>query len=816
MKIQPYLIAKQARRTAEAGPVAPKDRSPQFQGRPFQDNRPSYVCQARLRKAIDAIPPGRTLSLSKETRRDGTVIQREPFDMGETRVRGMVERQVREQGLAKYDPNLIKEYPVTTVGFEYEFAQFDFSSAPAHPLKDVTHVVLIESEQKMPFSNLPFSLETDADNAIELVTPPFLIRTIGRRPIPHPGIVEHVNNQMKAELLQIAGKADSRRDTGSSTSTSTPAPRKKKGGDEAQMGNSTFQDLLKGVSDMTGFHFPSLGNIKIKSANVNPGTRSGGERPDGSFPQSETAPSRGSAMPTSSPMPEGVTIPATLSGAHTSPDEREDYRIVPSSLIKGLKTKPSTKDPTGISEQINIATDAFAYDALKSSGGEPGPTDGDFLELENSLKAFLSKHLSFDSSQADLSSSPTAFPTGTGRKRPIPPPAPFANQPSYMRIFLNELARNLSQCIAVEAINVVETFKAQLFKSLPPYNKLQTSYQRPSTPPLFELCADLRSHVKDVNDVWLKDTLISFARGLFQRPEDYQFIINLLKSALDDLGSLQLPSYKSHTFKRLNINKTLREQLRTTFTSLLNHFAGLPPLPAPAFSGRDFANFTEEEQMKHCCEFYPFLDDPVPFGGHHLHLPGVRHDTFIHPTKVNRLPAFYSSWLHVVEIRENPIKRLRALEDAEVKRVERVQPLEKIKEKRLRGPELQEQFRLLLESGEYIEDDIALTWGVPIEKLRRFLSRSFGEDAEKPIPPPSEARPALPSHQSGSVPKAQVLPLSPSTSGSSPMAPEPLPEAVTDPQPAAPTPAGKPTRMPSPKPPAKKSSSSLRRDKSAD
>lgn len=809
MKIQPYLIAKQARRTAEAGPVAPKDRNPQFQGRPFQDNRPSYVCQARLRKAIDAIPPGRTLSLLKETRRDGTVIQREPFDMGETSVRGMVERQVREQSL----PDLIATYPVTTVGFEYEFAQFDFSSAPAHPLKDVTHVVLIESEQKMPFSNLPFSLETDADNAIELVTPPFLIRTIGRRPIPHPGIVEHVNNQMKAELLQIAGKADSRRDTGSSTSTSTPAPRKKKGGDEAQMGNSTFQDLLNGVIRMTGFAFPPIGDIKIKSANVNPGTRSGGTPHRGSFPQSETTPSRGSTMPTSSPMPEGVTIPATLSGAHTSPDEREDYRIVPFSLIKGLKTKPSTKDPTGISEQINIATDAFAYDALKSSGGEPGPTDGDFLELENSLKAFLSEHLSFDSSQADLSSSPAAVPIGTGRKRPIPPPAPFANQPSYMRIFLNELARNLSQCIAVEAINVVETFKAQLFESLPSYEAPKITRKPPRQNESFEPCADLRSHVKDVNDVWLKDTLISFARGLFQRPEDYRFIIDLLESALNDLGSFQLPSYKSHTFRVLNINKTLPEQLRTTFASLLNHFEELPPLPAPAFSGRDFANFTEEEQMEHCREFYPFPDDPVPFGGHHLHLPGVRHDTFIHPTKVNRLPAFYSSWLHVVEVRENPIERLRALADIETERLER---LKRIKEKGLRGPQLQKQFRLLLESGEYIEDDIALTWGVPIKKLRRFLSHPFGEDAEKPLPPPSEARPALPSHQSDSAPKAQVLPLSPSTSGSSPMAPEPLPDVVTAPQPAAPTPAGKPTRMPSPKPPAKKSSSSLRRDKSAD
>ncbi|WP_197714670.1 eCIS core domain-containing protein [Nitrosomonas supralitoralis] len=91
---------------------------------------------------------------------------------------------------------------ITTVGFEHEFAQMDTGS-----IKGLTHLVLSASTKKLPLSNLPFYLETDADNALELVSPPFLVNTINdTTPIPDPKEVKQIDDMIQSSLSSMVAK----------------------------------------------------------------------------------------------------------------------------------------------------------------------------------------------------------------------------------------------------------------------------------------------------------------------------------------------------------------------------------------------------------------------------------------------------------------------------------------------------------------------------------------------------------------------------------------------------------------------------------
>jgi hypothetical protein len=108
------------------------------------------------------------------------------------------------QEMVQYE---VKKHPglfaslVTTAGFEHEFADMDSGSF----LSGVSHVKVASSAESMAFSGLPFHVETDASNALELVSPPFLFPTLKGEPIPLPEIVGAVDNLIQATLLSTVG-----------------------------------------------------------------------------------------------------------------------------------------------------------------------------------------------------------------------------------------------------------------------------------------------------------------------------------------------------------------------------------------------------------------------------------------------------------------------------------------------------------------------------------------------------------------------------------------------------------------------------------
>lgn len=87
----------------------------------------------------------------------------------------------------------------TTVGFEHEFAQF--KDGQYNPLSGQEHVELAKTEILLSYAGLPFILETDSLDTIELVGAPLIIPTPKEYPVPFADDIK-----MADELIQSALK----------------------------------------------------------------------------------------------------------------------------------------------------------------------------------------------------------------------------------------------------------------------------------------------------------------------------------------------------------------------------------------------------------------------------------------------------------------------------------------------------------------------------------------------------------------------------------------------------------------------------------
>ncbi|WP_248925527.1 hypothetical protein [Paenibacillus hamazuiensis] len=125
----------------------------------------------------------------------GPVVQRY-FEVDSGNLAGYVQEQKNKQNLSNMQVKAESIEPFTTVGFEHEFAQTEEET-----LSGISHLELAHSTEKMPYTDLPFILETDAFDALELVSPPFLMRTMGSNsPIPDPRDVERVDTIIRNSL----------------------------------------------------------------------------------------------------------------------------------------------------------------------------------------------------------------------------------------------------------------------------------------------------------------------------------------------------------------------------------------------------------------------------------------------------------------------------------------------------------------------------------------------------------------------------------------------------------------------------------------
>ena len=158
------------------------------------------------------------------------VLQGVFLDIESTNFKGYIKEQQGKQAAARENVERI-DSGFTTVGLEHEFTQ----TVGENQLAGISHLELAKSTP-LPYTNLPFILETDAANALELVSPPFLVKTLPDTFIPDPADVETIDELIRADLLQLSK-------------------------------TETIGKLVKGFRDL-GLDFTAVKALKIERKNV--------------------------------------------------------------------------------------------------------------------------------------------------------------------------------------------------------------------------------------------------------------------------------------------------------------------------------------------------------------------------------------------------------------------------------------------------------------------------------------------------------------------------------------------------------------------
>lgn len=224
--------------------------------------------------------------------------------------------QKRLQTAAKANPGAHK-YMYTTVGFEHEFGQMDDG-----PLHGVDHLELAKSTAPdLPYTDLPFVLETDAANSVELVSPPFLLPTKSsgkftakskRKPVPIADDVRAIDGMFRTVLATAVNYKRAR----------ILNPRRG-AMDNFTYTNKTMAEVAASIDQNSGIKFPFLG-ATVEPFQLSPATT-------GKFDDDSA----------------NVSKP-TLEGIHVTPS-----------------TKGSHDNQPHIITQVNFATDAATADSLQ-------------------------------------------------------------------------------------------------------------------------------------------------------------------------------------------------------------------------------------------------------------------------------------------------------------------------------------------------------------------------------------------------------------------------------------------------------------------
>ncbi|MBP0028719.1 DUF4157 domain-containing protein [Roseofilum sp. Guam] len=359
----------------------------------------------------------------------------------------------------------------TTVGFEHEFAQMKDG-----PLRGLDHVEIGESSEHMPFTGINFKLETDANNALELVSPPFLVETIGQgSSIPVPEDLAKINRLISMDLQGAVNPED--RTIGEFVST------------------------MKGSSNLT---------FKLK------------RRPDLGSEQRTPDNTRRSNV-----FKRFFHSWSSLKFGNPFKGNKPITRV---HKIPGIHLKPSHKNG-GILPQANVALSGKDLAKVIDKSSAPN------VAISEKISAFGTLQMGIKAKLVEKGNELTNNQVS-----------------SELKTFLNQLARTLSGIVSVpfQSRELAAQGKAtKMFGHWKQYwkgynndkksdknpegirektwseeeNKYKIKYTWLKKYKEMEL---LTSHVKDVQDLWVKDTLMNFGLGLSLKPEDWDTVKTIL------------------------------------------------------------------------------------------------------------------------------------------------------------------------------------------------------------------------------------------------------------------------------------------------
>lgn len=450
----------------------------------------------------------------------------EIWDVGAT-AGDLVERQQAAQQAIYAAPRAF-EGLVTTLGFEHEFAQMH-----SGPLRGVSHLELSRSAETLRLTGLPWIIETDADDALELVSPPYVVPTVGGLPLPDADVVARMDEVLKAGLVGAV-----RGITG-----------------YLSWGNLT--DLVAALGTSLRLNFGALANLDLAPENLSP-------RAD----------------------------LAALGGTR-----------VTAGRLGEIKVGKSSKHSSGIDSQINLATDLRTLTFFEGLGtGKQDASIGLLLRVERALV--------------------TAMPPPRGASEAL-------------RLFYGHLHRKLAGLFAVPSQEAVRTWQASARDYL---LNLQNGggTPAPDLPETFAMDAMLSSVVKDVGPLWVKDHLMSLARGLLDDDDVALLAQDLQRRAsltLDMHGRISATVGRSEGYEALLDARIdgFNGDLQTAIGALERAFRALSLMGT-----------------------WSALSDARPGSGFLEHDPrfiGARQDTYLDPRRVQQAGLWPGRRLHVIELR---------------------------------------------------------------------------------------------------------------------------------------------------------------------
>ncbi|MCK6585971.1 MAG: DUF4157 domain-containing protein [Polyangiaceae bacterium] len=598
-------------------------------------------------------------------------------------------------------PSDDKQY--TTVGFEHEFGEMR-----SGPLRGVTHLELAESEDGMPYTGIPFILETDAQNAIELVSPPFLIETLPDSPIPDADDVHAVDSLFKTTLVNYVQNAGTlggllgqfRVNAGimfnvpntlqigrkNMTQNTSPDIYNNKmgllGSDttsisalealQIQVGTTTkglnfgedyhvsthvnfaadaetYDDLQEQYKDSGDVHRAAFAAVESQLRELLFDSAFGGDvesvQGDMDAVRSLVNAAESQMVPLLEVLFEAVNGAALNGGPMWTWDRDKWTRRFASSVESSLNEVKSGFEK--ISEMLGKThiTPFIRDEALEKLT----------RTIERSVKQFREvKDKAYDANEKDPS---YLFPKAlmqqlwgaqiTSQKAVAAVQGmPFPSQGKEgLRVFLNSLARQLSGQIAVDAIKAVKRAQEKRYGSSLKMNRIGPSLM-PSQM--------MSSRVKDVKEVWIKDTIMNIGLGILE-PEDWKVVQRVMKdeAVKTAVNSMELSALETKEKNEAGDEVVTRHELSTRsfragVLGALNQIHTYIEDEGLAENASDPKKFIGPEQQP-------------DFMSHDPKWIGARQDTYIVSKRVQMPEMWGSKRLHVVEVRNDAVDRLRKL-----------------------------------------------------------------------------------------------------------------------------------------------------------
>jgi hypothetical protein len=525
------------------------------------------------------------------------------FEVESGDLKGYLKEQRWKQGSGKADiDQAVTEdgpiEPFTTVGFEAEFAQ---TTPNDNPLAGISHLVLSESTApKMNYTGLDFVLETDAANAIELVTPPFLVRSREDKPLPLADDVISIDTFLREALTYIAESAGT-------------------------IGG--MEELFKSAA---GIDF-NIADVQVQPMHLSTGSLG----KYGKYKEYGPEPSIKETM-------------AFLEGKGSEPVrtvEEKEASTISEATLKDINVKLSEKGG-GITTQVNFATDVDTFLKMSEIGRQ-----NILAENVSSDETSLGREIKF--LFMDIEDQIYRGLRGLRYAQ---------NINSKLAGFLKLLSRNLAGQIAVPFIRTLNEFQTQMFEDKNKQKEMFSFSKHNQNKSEFTASAYLSSLVKDIDEAWIKDTLLNITVAMFPttKVNDWKSIQGIVVETkiLKIIDKLVMPGVKESGTPflipfRKHINRSLKGKWQDILI-LMNE-------------SLDYVSNTAINVRKNnpVTGTGPGLDEEVPFLGHEEKWITPRQDTFIHPDKVQI--TYWSQKnlpLHVVESRRNSVDMIRMLNES--------------------------------------------------------------------------------------------------------------------------------------------------------